>query len=181
VRAASTRDGTDGRAPSLFIIRGNSGSGKSTIARRLRDEIRSRGDAPGVALVEQDYFRRFILKEKESEGSDAVDLIHQIVSFALERGCDVILEGILNTRSYGVTLRNLTSRWPQHHVFYLDVSFEETLKRHATKPNASEFGEKEMREWWRDRDLTNLRGEVVLPETLSLDDLVQVILEEVRL
>ena len=30
-----------------------------------------------------------------------------------------------------------------------DLPFQETVRRHATKPVATEFGEGEMRAWWR--------------------------------
>ena len=34
-----------------------------------------------------------------------------------------------------------------------------------TKPNAHEFGEKEMREWWKEKDFLGVEGEqVILPE-----------------
>jgi hypothetical protein len=36
--------------------------------------------------------------------------------------------------------------------YYLDVQFEETMRRHATKPQANEYGRAEMSSWWRDRD-----------------------------
>lgn len=43
----------------LIVIRGNSGSGKSTVAKALRETYGS-----GVAWVSQDLIRRIILKER---------------------------------------------------------------------------------------------------------------------
>ena len=83
-------------ASKLVVLRGNSASGKSTVAKQLR-EISQRK----IALVEQDHIRRIILKEKDVPGGDNIDLIRQIVEFALGRKYDVILEGILDTRRYG--------------------------------------------------------------------------------
>ncbi|HUA31317.1 MAG TPA: hypothetical protein VMC03_20715 [Streptosporangiaceae bacterium] len=46
--------------------------------------------------------------------------------------------------------------------FYLDVSIEETLRHHATRTQASEFGPGEMRDWYRPRDpLTTVRERVI--------------------
>ena len=37
------------------------------------------------------------------------------------------------------------------HFFRYDLSFDETLRRHRTK-DGTDFGEAELRRWWRDRD-----------------------------
>lgn len=158
----------------LIIIRGNSGSGKSTIAQALRERLPGR-----TALIEQDHFRRIVLKEKDIDCGDNIDLIAQTVDFAMARDYNVILEGILASSRYGKMLRELTEAWKDRHIYYLDVSFEETLKRHATRPSRLEFCEAEMRTWWRERDLTGLAGEKVIPEQYSLDQCVEYILQDI--
>jgi adenylate kinase family enzyme len=160
----------------LIVIRGNSGSGKGTVARKIR-EVSDRH----IAIVEQDYLRRFVLKEKEKEGGNNIDLIFQTVTFALSREYDVILEGILNFSRYGEMLKNLEQSCPDNYVYYLDVSLEESLRRHATKSNAYEFGEKEMTEWYKPLDLTGFANEMVIPETSSLPETVQLIREQAGL
>lgn len=85
----------------LVVLRGNSGSGKSTVAKALREQGKTK-----IAIVEQDYLRRFILKEKETEGTNNIDLIQQTVEFALSRGYNVILEGILYFPRYGEMLKS---------------------------------------------------------------------------
>lgn len=107
----------------LIIIRGNSGSGKSTLAKKIREVSDQR-----IAIVEQDYLRRFILKEKETMGKNNIDLIYKTVIFALSRNYHVILEGILNFSRYGNMLNRLISMCPDNHVYYLDTSLEETQK-----------------------------------------------------
>ena len=159
----------------VVVIRGNSGSGKTTAARALRSAILERGAAPAVAVVEQDYFRRIVLKEKETSGAEAVDLIRLVATFALARGYDVIVEGILAAATYGDMLGGLIALADESHAFYFDVSFDETVRRHAQKPNAHEFGEPEMRTWWRDNDVLGVDRETILPESLSLDDAVAAI------
>src|SRR5689334_1922734 len=93
-------------ARKLLIIRGNSGSGKTTIAKQVRIEILRRGFARQAALVEQDYFRRIVLKEKEAEGSNNLGLLRQTVLFCLEQDYDVVLEGILWSASIATSSRN---------------------------------------------------------------------------
>ena len=160
----------------LIILRGNSGSGKSTVAKKLR-EVSNRK----LAIVEQDYLRRFVLKEKENEGTNNLGLIRQTVEYAIGLGYDVVLEGILYFPRYGEMLQRLVASAPESYVFYFDVSLDETLKRHLTKPNSGEFGEKELREWYKLRDLTGLEGEEIIPESYSLEQSVQFICQRARI
>lgn len=102
----------------LVCIRGNSGSGKSSIARELRHR-----HGRGCALVEQDYLRRIVLRERDKPGGVAPALIEQTVRFALDHGYHVVLEGILYTGRYRDMLTTATGggrcsatstcRWPR--------------------------------------------------------------------
>jgi adenylylsulfate kinase-like enzyme len=162
----------------LIIIRGNSGSGKSTLARELRLQMMEKGI--NTALVEQDYFRRIVLKEKERKNGDNIALIKQTVLFALKRRYSVVLEGILSFSRYGTTLEELRKYSEQTFVYYMDIPFEETLRRHNTKPNAHEFGEKEMKEWWRERDVTNFPEEKIIRANDTLEQSIQSILNDIN-
>jgi 2-phosphoglycerate kinase len=53
--------------PTLIVIRGNSGSGKTTAAHEVRWRY-----GRGCALVEQDYLRRIVLREHDIAGMGAV-------------------------------------------------------------------------------------------------------------
>ncbi len=35
--------------------------------------------------------------------------------------------------------------------YYMDIPFDETLRRHLTKANSHEFGRAQMESWWRER------------------------------
>jgi hypothetical protein len=63
--------------------------------------------------------------------------------------------------------------------YYFDIPFEETLIRHQKKPNAHEFGEKEMKEWWNENDLLNIIPEVLLYKESSLNEIVDIIYKDV--
>jgi predicted kinase len=118
-----------------MIIRGNSGSGKSSVARMLRARA-----GRGVALLEQDYMRRVLLRERDQPGGAAPALIDHTARYCLDHGYDVVLEGILAASHHAAMLSGLVrAHRGSSFVFYLDVSFEETLRRHATRPQASEF------------------------------------------
>jgi predicted kinase len=157
--------------PKLIVLRGNSGSGKSTVAKKIREL-----SARKTAIVEQDYLRRIVLKEDTRPNGDNIKLIQLVTEFALQHGYDVILEGIMNFTKHGHLLRELANHWPEHYFFYFDIPLEETFKRHAMKPNAHEFGNEEMTEWYHPKDFTGFAGEITIPESSSFDETVQTIM-----
>jgi predicted kinase len=155
----------------LVIIRGNSGSGKTSIARALRSRYER-----GCALVEQDYLRRTVLKELDKPGGLAPALIGQTARLALNHGYHVVLEGILATARYRPMLAELvTDHGGETYVFYLDVPLAETLRRHALRPQAAEFTADDMRDWYLPDDRLGLAGEQVLAPTATLDEAVELI------
>jgi predicted kinase len=152
----------------LVVIRGNSGSGKSTIARRLQ-----LGHGRGCAWVEQDQLRRILLRERDLPGGLAPVLVDRTVRTALDHGYHVVLDGILHAARYGPTLTALCrDHRGRTAVFYLDVGFEETLRRHRTRPQADRFGADDMRGWYVHRDLLGVAGERVLDEGTTVEDAV---------
>lgn len=160
----------------LIVLRGNSGAGKSTVAKALREDTGRK-----VAIVEQDYLRRNILHEKVELGTDTMELIEQTVAFALSRKYDVILDGILPFTEYGGMLERLLRQCPDHHIYYFDTSLEETIRRHAAKTEAQDFGEEELRKWYRKADYTRFDGERIIPETSTIDQTVRLLIKETGL
>lgn len=161
----------------LILLRGNSGSGKSTVAKAIRAQSTER-----IAWVEQDYIRRIILKEKDRPGGINGDLILQVVAFAFAHDYHVILEGIFYSKHYRTMLEQLFVLHPEHNfIYYVDVSLPETLRRHATKPNKDDFGEEEMRRWYIERDVLGVAGEKVIPEASTLEQTVSAIVTDTGL
>ena len=158
----------------LIVIRGNSASGKSAVAAEVR-----RRHGRGLAIVGQDNLRRQVLRERDVAGGANIDLIDLTARFALDRGFHVIVEGILYADHYG---RMLTALIVDHaeraRAYYLDIPWAETLRRHATKPQAAEYGEREMRAWYRERDLLPGGLEQIIPAASSLDETVGRIVAE---
>ncbi|MER6423820.1 kinase [Streptomyces sp. NPDC001137] len=133
----------------LVVLRGNSASGKSSVAAGLRDRF-----GRGLALVAQDNLRRIVLRERDRPGAANIGLIDLTARYALDAGYQVVVEGILYADHYGDMLAQLRAdhRGPSH-GFYLDVPFDETLARHATKPIADDVNVMQLRDWYRPRDL----------------------------
>jgi predicted kinase len=145
---------TGAESTKLVVLRGNSGSGKSTTARALRAAL-----GRGVALVEQDYLRRIVLRELDVVDGRNIGLIDQTARYALDCGYSVILEGILSTDRYRGLLAALhRDHRGQTAFYYLHISLEETLRRHASRPQSAEFGPDVIRSLYRNRDLLDFRG-----------------------
>jgi predicted kinase len=155
----------------LIILRGNSGSGKSTIARAVRQRY-----GRGCALVEQDYLRRILLRERDVPGGHAPALIDRTVRFALDIGYHVICEGILHAARYRLMLTALhAAHRGTTSVFYLNASLEETLRRHTGRPQYSQFTTDDMRSWYVDHDLLGLPDEHVIDERTPLADTIEIV------
>jgi len=172
LRAVPTPPDSD-RLPSLVVLRGPSCSGKTT-ALAIRQAV-----GRGVAVVQQDVIRRELLRERDLPGALNIELIAMIVTRCLAGGYDVILEGILDATRYGTAVKSLIAAHPgPAHVYYFSLPFEETLRRHAAKPNADGYGEHELAEWYVPDDLLGVAGEQILSSAESQEEIVARIVAE---
>ncbi len=158
----------------LIILRGNSGSGKSTVAKALFEQAKK----PTV-LIDQDHYR-FIFKP--AGGKLNSKSIHKMIKAnvltALEDNYDVILEGIFNVKSWKAIFDQIFKNHPKNnYIFYFDISFEETIKRHRTKPNKDEWSESDMKDWYNPKDFMGHEFEHVVSENYSKDETINKIKE----
>jgi adenylate kinase family enzyme len=161
----------------LIVPRGNSGAGKSTVARELRESY-----GRGLAWVSQDLIRRIILKEKDRPGAVNIGLIDQVSRYSLDHGYHVVLDGIFYADRYELMLTALNrDHCGISRFYYLDVSMDETLRRHTTRPQEADFGPDDMRQWHRPKDLLTAIREHVIPETSTLQQTISTILAETQL
>jgi predicted kinase len=160
------------RETRLVVVRGPSGSGKSTVARTLRRRM-----GRGTALAEQDYLRRVVMWEKDTPGAANIGLIDSVVRHALGVGYSVVLEGILATKHYGAMLTRLVDDHAGTTVCaYLDVPFDETLRRHAARPQAADFTPDQMAGWFEADDRLRVPGEIVLGQESTAEQTVEALL-----
>lgn len=163
------------RSATLLVIRGNSGSGKSTVAREVR-----RRYGRGMAVLGQDELRREILREHGGLGDAAVapGFIAASARYLLAAGYHVIVEGILHSGSHAAVLRQLIVEHPgPAHVFFLDVSFDKTVRRHHSRPEPIPVTTSQMRDWYAGVDVLGVDGEVVIGESSTLEETVATILD----
>lgn len=140
----------------LIILRGNSGSGKTTIAKELQRKF-----GRNTMVISQDMIRRDILNAKDGENTSALPLMKELLIYG-SRHCEiVILEGIMYSDWYAPLFESAVQIYDSRiYAYYFDLPFEETLKRHKSKPNCNDFGEEEMRRWWREKDYSDLLCEI---------------------
>src|SRR5699024_561398 len=134
--------------PKLIILRGNSGSGKTTVAKELQKKL-GNGTAGGhPLLLSQDVVRRDMLKVKDGPHTEAIPLLMELLKYGHAHSDITILEGILYADWYR-PLFELARRLygDQIYAWYFELPFEETLRRHQTKPNCHEFGAEAMEGW----------------------------------
>ena len=160
----------------LIIIRGNSGSGKTTTGKALQRKF-----GRGTMLISQDVVRREMLFVTDGPNPEASQLLLELALYGKSNCNIVILEGILNSKWYKNLFENLLDEFKdQIFTYYFDIPFEETLNRHQQKPNAHEFGEKQMKEWWNEKDLLDIIPEILLYKELSLNEIVDIIYQDVK-
>ena len=58
------------------------------------------------------------------------------------------------------------------YAYYFDLTFEETLKRHLTRPKCHEFGEESMRRWWREKDFSDVLNEICITSERDKESII---------
>lgn len=160
----------------LIILRGNSGSGKTTIAKRLQNHL-----GQGTLLVSQDVVRRGMLKVHDRDGNPSIDLIGQIAEYGKGKCECTIVEGILAEKRYGAMLNDLIQFYDQKvYVYYFDLTFEETVRRHNTRSKKVDFGEDSLLAWWNPDDVLGVKGETLLTGGMSENDVLEQILYQLQ-
>lgn len=157
----------------LIILRGNSGSGKTTVAKALQEKF-----GRNTMRISQDMVRRDMLKVTDGEDTKALPLLKELLRYGAAHCPVVILEGILNAEWYAPLFKLARKLFGDAIcAYYYDLPFEETLKRHQTKPNCHEFGEAAMRGWWKEKDYIGTIPEQTISPDMGLEETVEMIFE----
>ena len=159
----------------LVIIRGNSGSGKSSLAKKLQAHY-----GRGTLLIAQDTVRRGMLKEKVEPGNLSIDLTESLARFGYEQNLLVLVEGFYEPDIYGEMLERLRNLFnSQTLAYYYDLTFEETVRRHQTRAKQEEFPA-DMRRWWKDRDFLGWQEESFFRNENSLEAAFERIVQDLH-
>ena len=159
----------------LIIIRGNSGSGKSSLSGRLQHEL-----GRNTLVIPQDTVRREMLWARDGAGTAALPLLRTLLRYGYEHSEVTILEGILYAEWYRPLFQDAVELFGETiFAYYYDLPFEETLRRHETKPNRFDFGEAAMRGWWREKDYIGFIPEKAIGKDVPLETAVERVLSDI--
>lgn len=158
----------------LIILRGNSGSGKTSVSKELQKRF-----GCNTMVISQDTVRLEMLRVGDGADTKALPLLIYLLEYGRSHSEVTVLEGILYSGYYMPLFERAVELYGADiFAFYYDIPFEETLRRHETKPNKSDFGEEDMRRWWNEKDLINLIPERIITKDLSLSDTADMIFKE---
>ena len=160
----------------LIILRGNSGSGKTSAAKALQEKF-----GPNTMRISHDMIRMEMLHTSGKVGVEKSEpLMIELLQYGRAHSEITVLEGILPAEPYRRLFEAAKEEYGENiFAYYYDLSFEETLRRHGTKPNRGDFGEEDMRRWWLEKDLLPDIPETILTEEWSLEDAVEKIFQDV--
>lgn len=160
----------------LIILRGNSGSGKTTVAKLLQNKI-----GPNTMVISLDMVRMQILHVWGKEGIEkSLPLMIELLKYGKSHSEVTILEGILPSIEYSPLFEVAIEEYGNNiFSYYWDIPFEETLIRHRTKPNCNDFGEEDMKRWWQEKDYLDTIPQTIIEKDLSLDDTVKLIYSDI--
>ena len=136
--------------PILIIIRGNSGSGKTYLAKKVQNYYGTKQSL----LIQQDIIRRDILHSDDHVGNISIELMTKMIEFGKQNYEITILEGILRKDVYSEMIEEAVNEFEGRAlVFYLDISFEQTIKNNNKKEIS--FSTEQLKSWWREKDYLN--------------------------
>ncbi|WP_125763029.1 AAA family ATPase [Companilactobacillus hulinensis] len=157
----------------LILLRGNSGSGKTTTAEHLKDEL-----PENVLYINQDNVRMQMISKTTSKDTYSISLMNSMVHWGFENVDYIIVEGILKKSVYQDLLKSWKHIMDEKMLtYYIDVSFDETYRRNLTKKR--HFDEATMRSWWQEKDELGFENTVFHDE----DDpaRIEIILKDLKL
>lgn len=132
-------------------------------------------------LIPQDVVRRDMLWARDGADTAALPLLRTLLRYGHENCEAAILEGILYADWYRPLFRDAVELYGENiFAYYYDLPFEETLRRHETKPNRADFGEEDMRRWWREKDFIGFIPEKVLGADVTLEAAAERVLSDMR-
>lgn len=161
----------------LIVLRGNSGSGKTTIAKRLKQELFYGVMVIGWDMLRIEIFNRFDYVNRDEYVFNSLKLLSE---YGKKNNLTVILEGIYPAKQYRSVLNDIAGSFPKSYFYYFDISFEELVRRHETRNKQSEFGVDELRKWYIPEDKMDVPGERLIDEKMNEDEIIAMIVDDLK-
>jgi adenylate kinase family enzyme len=159
------------------VLRGNSGSGKTTIAKLLKDEIFYNVMVIGWDTLRIDIFNRFDYVNRDKH---IFNILRQLCAYGKKHNFTVILEGIYPKKQYQKILRDIALGFPRSYFYYFDIPFQETIRRHMTRHQRDQFGISELKKWFIPDDSLDDLNENLIGHSLTKREVVDMIVNDLR-
>ena len=125
-------------------------------------------------LISQDEIRRNMLWVKDGIDTKALPFMIELLKYGNEHSEIVIVEGIMYEEWYNPLFRVAKELYGGNvYSYYFDIPFEETVRRHQTRSKNQEFGEEQMREWWREKDFSSVLEEKIITSEMDVNNIVE--------
>ena len=119
----------------IIILRGNSGSGKTTVARALQKKF-----GYNTIMISLDEIRRNILWVKDVVDTKALPLMIELMKYGYEH-CDVvILEGIMYDEWYSPLFKTANELYGMDiYAYYFDIPAYSAKTEHSLRMSGALF------------------------------------------
>lgn len=146
----------------LILLRGPPSSGKTTIAKQVVSRIRQ---THPCALVHIDDMLFEVLGKPHATSEDAYVLVMDMVRSCIDRGFNVVVEGITSDGSK-CALKSVLDEFDSYSIF-LDIDFDIVLDRHRHKCASRRwvFSQDDVALWYTSEQSLSLPDEVVINTT----------------
>jgi len=137
--------------------------------------------------IEQDNFRREIIKVSKDEDfktkrdSLTKKAILNLLNFGNNLFKYIILDGIFSSDSYSDMFNEINNIFLNVYAYYFNIPFNETVLRHKTRKQSNEFGEEEMKKWYKENDLINEIKEKIITVSQTKDEIITMILKDISI
>jgi len=163
----SSSSNTDG------LWRNSSSSAARPALGRARSLAVAAATARRVAVVDRDQYMFMFNRWPDAPDHE---LLRLVILFCLERDIDVVLEGNFKVETHRPLLDQLFAAHPDdNYLFYLDVSLEETLRRHGGR--RAPISPEKMRELYPFTTPLHDPRERLIPEAASTEEAMRVVVE----
>jgi adenylate kinase family enzyme len=175
----------------VIIIRGHSGSGKSTVSAGVMQRLREGGER--ICYIDLDYFS-WVMPGGTQEGDAPFtkehvkklvnEMLFSAITTAINCNFNVVFEGVLSINRFKDIFERLQAV-PNIlcHFVYLDVPLSVTLERHKGRDKCQTIPESDIIRWRKNErdEKTHYPNELVIQGgALPLDDIVEAIVNHVK-
>lgn len=164
----------------IIILRGNSASGKSTIAKELKNKLEKR-----VLVLEQDILRLEMISLPSSETHNiqiqeyVKSMILHLLKWAKNKFDVIIFDGQYSNNRYPDMFEKIKSEFSEIYAYYFDLPFEENARRHLTREKSKLFTVEEMRAWRKENNTLEMIKEKIITKEMSKEQITDMILNDI--